>query len=157
MAARSQHRAAGEMDLLTAAAAEHYGASILHYDTDFEHIAAVTGQPVEWVAPRGSCRKQLATRPAHSPRRNRILQTPLTPGPAIRPSQPGLLVEHEFLGLVQFPRPGAGVSGVEGEGRLVKVVLGGQPGRTPVRRLGRFLQLALAAIQGSLRARGSDL
>ena len=54
MALRSQHRAAGVMDLLTAAAAEHYGASVLHYDADFEHIAAVTGQPVDWVAPRGS-------------------------------------------------------------------------------------------------------
>jgi predicted nucleic acid-binding protein len=54
MAARSQHRAAGVMDLLTAAAAEHYGASVLHYDADFDHIAAVTGQPVDWVAPRGS-------------------------------------------------------------------------------------------------------
>lgn len=54
MAARSQHRAAGVMDLLMAAAAEHYGASVLHYDADFDHIAAVTGQPVDWVAPRGS-------------------------------------------------------------------------------------------------------
>jgi predicted nucleic acid-binding protein len=54
MAARSQHRAAGVMDLLTAAAAEHYGASVLHYDADFDHIAAVTGQPVDWVAPKGS-------------------------------------------------------------------------------------------------------
>lgn len=54
MAARSQHRAAGVIDLLTAAAAEHYGASVLHYDADFEHIAAVTGQPVDWVVPKGS-------------------------------------------------------------------------------------------------------
>jgi predicted nucleic acid-binding protein len=54
MATRSQHRAAGVMDLLTAAAAEHYGASVLHYDADFDHIAAVTGQSVDWVAPRGS-------------------------------------------------------------------------------------------------------
>jgi predicted nucleic acid-binding protein len=54
MAARSQHRAAGVMDLLTAAAAEHYGASVLHYDADFDHIAVVTGQSVDWVAPRGS-------------------------------------------------------------------------------------------------------
>jgi predicted nucleic acid-binding protein len=54
LAARSQHRAAGVMDLLTAAAAEHYGAAVLYYDADFDHIAAVTGQPVEWVAPRGS-------------------------------------------------------------------------------------------------------
>ena len=54
MATRSQHRAAGVMDLLTAAAAEHYGASVLHYDADFDQIAAVTGQSVDWVAPRGS-------------------------------------------------------------------------------------------------------
>ena len=54
LAAGSQHRAAGVMDLLTAAAAEHYGASVLHYDADFDHIAAVTGQPVDWIAPRGS-------------------------------------------------------------------------------------------------------
>ena len=54
MAARSQHRGAGVMDLLTAAAAEHYGASVLHYDADFDHIASVTGQVVDWVAPRGS-------------------------------------------------------------------------------------------------------
>jgi len=54
LAARSQHRAAGVMDLLTAAAAEHYGASVLHYDADFDHIAAVTGQQVDWIAPRGS-------------------------------------------------------------------------------------------------------
>jgi predicted nucleic acid-binding protein len=54
MAARSQHRAAGVMDLLTAAAAEHYGAAVLHYDADFDHIAAATGQSVNWIAPRGS-------------------------------------------------------------------------------------------------------
>jgi predicted nucleic acid-binding protein len=52
LAATSQHRAAGVMDLLTAAAAEHYGASVLHYDADFDHIAAVTGQQVDWIAPR---------------------------------------------------------------------------------------------------------
>lgn len=54
LAARSHHRAAGVMDLLTAAAAEHYGTSVLHYDADFDQIAAVTGQPVDWIAPRGS-------------------------------------------------------------------------------------------------------
>jgi predicted nucleic acid-binding protein len=54
LATTSQHRAAGVMDLLTAAAAEHYGATVLHFDADFDHIAAVTGQPVEWIAPRGS-------------------------------------------------------------------------------------------------------
>jgi len=54
LAALSQHRVAGVMDLLTAAAAEHYGASVLHYDADFDHIAAITGQQVDWIAPRGS-------------------------------------------------------------------------------------------------------
>jgi len=27
---------------------------VLHYAADFEHIAATTGQPHAWVAPRGS-------------------------------------------------------------------------------------------------------
>lgn len=54
MASRGHHRAAGVIDLLTAAIAEHHGAVILHYDADFEHIAATTGQPHLWVVPRGS-------------------------------------------------------------------------------------------------------
>ena len=54
MAARGHHRAAGVIDLITAAVAEHYGAAILHYDAGFEHIAAVTSQPHAWIAPRGS-------------------------------------------------------------------------------------------------------
>jgi predicted nucleic acid-binding protein len=54
MAARGHHRAAGVIDLLTAAVAEHHGAVVLHYDTDFEHIAASTGQPHAWVVRRGS-------------------------------------------------------------------------------------------------------
>lgn len=54
MARKSQHRAAGVVDLLTAAVAEFHGAVLLHYDSDFEQIAAVTGQPHTWVVPRGS-------------------------------------------------------------------------------------------------------
>jgi predicted nucleic acid-binding protein len=54
MAARRHHRAAGVIDLLTAAVAEQHNAVILHYDADFEHIAAITGQPQLWVAPRGT-------------------------------------------------------------------------------------------------------
>ena len=54
MAARGHHRAAGVIDLLTAAVAEHHGAVVLHYDADFEHIAASTGQAHAWVVPRGS-------------------------------------------------------------------------------------------------------
>jgi predicted nucleic acid-binding protein len=41
-------------DLLIAAAAERRGLVMLHYDQDFELIADVTGQPHEWVVPRGS-------------------------------------------------------------------------------------------------------
>ena len=54
MAERGQHQAAGVIDLVTAATAEHYGATILHYDSDFDHIASVTQQPVRWVVARGS-------------------------------------------------------------------------------------------------------
>lgn len=41
-------------DLLVAAAAEQLGHAVLHYDADFDLIAAVTGQPCQWVAPAGS-------------------------------------------------------------------------------------------------------
>jgi predicted nucleic acid-binding protein len=54
MAARGHHRAAGVIDLLTAAVAEHHGAVVLHDDADFEHIAASTGQPHAWIVRRGS-------------------------------------------------------------------------------------------------------
>jgi len=54
MAARGHDRAAGVIDLLTAAVAEHHGAVVLHYDADFEPIAASTGQPHAWIVPRGS-------------------------------------------------------------------------------------------------------
>ena len=40
--------------LLVAAAAELAGLTVLHYDQDFDLIAEVTGQPTEWIAPRGS-------------------------------------------------------------------------------------------------------
>jgi predicted nucleic acid-binding protein len=41
-------------DLLIAAAAESRGLTVVHYDNDFEQIAAVTGQACEWVVPAGS-------------------------------------------------------------------------------------------------------
>jgi predicted nucleic acid-binding protein len=41
-------------DLLIAAAAEAEGLCVLHYDADFDRIAAVTGQRCEWVVPAGS-------------------------------------------------------------------------------------------------------
>lgn len=48
------HRSVKIADLLIAAAAEIAGATVWHYDEDFERIARITGQPIEWVAPRGS-------------------------------------------------------------------------------------------------------
>jgi predicted nucleic acid-binding protein len=50
----SHHRSVGFEDLLIAAAAESAGATVLHYDEDFDRIAAITGQPTAWIAPRGS-------------------------------------------------------------------------------------------------------
>lgn len=41
-------------DLLIAAGAEARNLGVLHYDADFDHIAAVTGQACEWVVPAGS-------------------------------------------------------------------------------------------------------
>jgi predicted nucleic acid-binding protein len=41
-------------DLLIAAAAEARSLTVLHYDADFDRIAAVTGQPCHWVLPAGS-------------------------------------------------------------------------------------------------------
>lgn len=54
LADRGQHRGVGIPDLLIAAVAERAGLTVLHYDRDFERIAAVTGQPQEWVVPAGS-------------------------------------------------------------------------------------------------------
>jgi predicted nucleic acid-binding protein len=41
-------------DLLIAAAAEARNLGVLHYDADPDRIAAVTGQPCQWVVPAGS-------------------------------------------------------------------------------------------------------
>lgn len=48
------HRSVGIPDLLIAAAAEVAGTTVWHYDEDFDRIAEVTGQPTEWIVPRGS-------------------------------------------------------------------------------------------------------
>lgn len=53
LARRGAHRAVGLSDLLIAAVAERAGLTILHYDADYEHVARVTGQPTQWVTPRG--------------------------------------------------------------------------------------------------------
>jgi predicted nucleic acid-binding protein len=54
LAARSQQRHFRLPDLIIAATAELHGATVLHYDADFDRIAAITGQAMEWVAPKGS-------------------------------------------------------------------------------------------------------
>lgn len=48
------HRSVKIADLLIAAAAEAAGATVWHYDADFNRIAAVTGQSTEWIVPQGS-------------------------------------------------------------------------------------------------------
>ena len=54
LAERSQHRGATPVDILVAAIAEVHGVVLLHYDRHFDTIARVTGQPMEWIARRGS-------------------------------------------------------------------------------------------------------
>jgi predicted nucleic acid-binding protein len=53
LARRSQHRGPTPVDILVAGVAEAHGATLLHYDRHFDLIAAVTGQPAEWLARRG--------------------------------------------------------------------------------------------------------
>jgi len=48
------HRSVKIPDLLIAATAEAAGAIVWHYDEDYERIAEITGQAVEWIVPRGS-------------------------------------------------------------------------------------------------------
>ena len=48
------HRSVKIPDLVIAACAEAAGATLWHYDEDYDRIAKVTGQPAEWIVPRGS-------------------------------------------------------------------------------------------------------
>ena len=41
-------------DALIAAVAERHGSVLVHYDEDFERVAAITRQPHRWVVPRGT-------------------------------------------------------------------------------------------------------
>lgn len=49
LTAKGEHRSAGPVDLLVAAAAEEAGLTLLHFDRDFEAIARTTGQPVRMI------------------------------------------------------------------------------------------------------------
>lgn len=53
LARRGQHRTPLP-DLMIAAVAELTDAVLLHYDSDFDRIAAVTGQRTTWIVPRGT-------------------------------------------------------------------------------------------------------
>lgn len=52
LARQGQHRVPLP-DLLIAAVAEVNDLTVIHYDSDFDQVANHTGQPAEWVAPRG--------------------------------------------------------------------------------------------------------
>ena len=54
LARRGLHRAVSLPDLVIGAVAERQSVIVVHYDADYDHIAAVTGQPMQWVVPRGS-------------------------------------------------------------------------------------------------------
>jgi predicted nucleic acid-binding protein len=51
---RGSVRAVGLPDLLIAAVAERERVTVIHYDSEYELIAGITGQPVRWVVPRGT-------------------------------------------------------------------------------------------------------
>jgi Predicted nucleic acid-binding protein, contains PIN domain len=51
---QGQHRSAGAVDLLVAAAAELNSLTLLHYDRDFDQVTRATGQAAVWLAPAGS-------------------------------------------------------------------------------------------------------
>ena len=53
LAIQGQHRVPIP-DLVIAATAEVASLVVLHYDADFDRIASVTAQPMEWVVPRGT-------------------------------------------------------------------------------------------------------
>ena len=54
LADRGQLRALSLIDALVAAVAERRGLTVLHYDRDFELVAAVTRQPHAWIVERGT-------------------------------------------------------------------------------------------------------
>ncbi|MFI9065299.1 PIN domain nuclease [Streptomyces sp. NPDC053429] len=54
LAQSGEHRRTSIADLLIAATAERHSVVVLHYDADYDGIAKVTGQPMEWVVEQGS-------------------------------------------------------------------------------------------------------
>jgi predicted nucleic acid-binding protein len=56
LAAAGTHRSVAPADLLIAAAAERAGVDLVHYDRDYERIAAVTDLRARWLVPDGTLR-----------------------------------------------------------------------------------------------------
>lgn len=54
LAQHGNHRAVGIPDLIISALAERSGLIVVHYDHDFDIVAEVTGQTMQWLAPAGS-------------------------------------------------------------------------------------------------------
>lgn len=54
LAANGDHRRVPPADLLLAAAAEEAGVVLVHYDRDYERIAAASELRQEWLAPDGT-------------------------------------------------------------------------------------------------------
>jgi predicted nucleic acid-binding protein len=54
LAPEGDHRRIPAADLLIAAAAELAAVPLVHYDRDYERIAAVTGQQQSWFVPDGT-------------------------------------------------------------------------------------------------------
>lgn len=54
LATSGRHCGVSLPDLLIAACAEANGYTVLHYDADYDLVAEVTQQSMEWIVPRGS-------------------------------------------------------------------------------------------------------
>lgn len=54
LASAGDHRRVPPVDLLIAAAAEHAGVPVIHYDRDYERIAAVTQLDARWLVADGT-------------------------------------------------------------------------------------------------------
>ncbi|HET7048682.1 MAG TPA: PIN domain-containing protein [Solirubrobacteraceae bacterium] len=61
MAAAGDHRRVPPADLLIAATAELANAPLVHYDRDYERIAAVTAQQHLWFVPDGALAEHEST------------------------------------------------------------------------------------------------
>ena len=54
MAGPGHQRSVKLPDLVIAAVGERNGVGLVHYDADYDRIAAITGQPTRWIVPRGT-------------------------------------------------------------------------------------------------------